>query len=1218
MKLFPHRLTSRLGLTSAACVLLFLTFARAQQPAGSPAAPPAAPAPAAVPVAPPTPAPAIVAPVEPPAPTPPDPKLLKQLEAILTQKFSRDSADIFRALERSGTADTSTLNQPERFFTYFRTGDWGKIREELAQMPPDLARRIYDKMLADLTEKQKPNMRLDDVLGLGDAAPGELTNDELHKLGQLLGLAVPANESYWLADRLKKGSEKLGGSDPAKRLLAGRVLLAGNFKDLARTYLPPLDQVEKITDEGLRNELTSFLTSERESESAQREQVQKVWDENLQILRRAKVADWERAKAGQALARVITQIPQSTLAPVFSEMLKTNPENAIGLISGLGRKLEARGDVPVRTENLKALASVANLLAENVDLGTQPWNQLSQMMAEAWIVEAENTFTQKTASADKSKFVAPEELLATAPAGKWAAALPAGVRERIDVSLSKVILASANFDQAADRIVEIGKRSPGAGVALAEDFLNVWAKAHNPQIPEALRKKYELPDDARIPVTPIMMEKNIESLARMMALFRQAGIAPKDYEKVVGAFDLAYSNAEAYRTSHIEKVFGPLDKMDESLFFLILSRMNANLSERWRKMDVQKAGLTRRDETQTLEMVRAGYTGALSMIEGWLAGHAESSSRALTLAGTLLADWGDFEYFQELVTGDARKRMIGYKEKNLQAQEYFQRGAEAYAKEVPKLAPADYSVEAYLGWFHGLLGIGSGGQLNLSKAMNRAALTKIREHLLALPGKAAPAHLSQFAKVVNARLADEKDPLHEDLKYRYLASALVITKDDPFTLGAEKKVAYFDELLSEIRLQTRVDGPNTVGRDQDFGIIVSVIHTEAMGRVAQFGQYLTNDPGVAPGKPKKGKTPLARKMREAQGPRDELELSFTETLAPFFDIKSITFSSPEVKPRPTTKPGWEETVLAYILVRPKDASVDKIPPVEMELKFVDLSGPVTIPAESAETGIKVGTGDVPARPARQIEIAQTLDTRQFQINGALPLEIKATASGLVPELDQLLDLEALKKAIGVKNINPHEGLQVKEINTWGDQVAPRSERLWTIALDGDPIRAADGPTDFQFPPPKSKESTVVYQTYDDMNLATLPQPSVKIGRTGSSGGVATKPASHLGLWLGVCATIALLGGGLLFAFAKRRAGTEQGPLRAGDVFKMPRDVDGFAVVALLRRLRTSPLVKLPEPQQQELQQDLQRVQQACFGGNGGAMSEADLRGIAEKWLRVAC
>src|SRR3954465_7513061 len=138
-------------------------------------------------------------------------------------------------------------------------------------------------------------------------------------------------------------------------------------------------------------------------------------------------------------------------------------------------------------------------------------------------------------------------------------------------------------------------------------------------------------------------------------------------------------------------------------------------------------------------MVREGYASELAMIDGWLAGHAESSSRALTLGGTLLADWGDFEYFQNLVTGDAKKRMIGYKEKNLQAQEYFQRGAEAYASEVPKLAAADYSIEAYLGWFHGLLGIGSGGQLNLSKAMNRAALGKIREHLVGLPGKAGPA-----------------------------------------------------------------------------------------------------------------------------------------------------------------------------------------------------------------------------------------------------------------------------------------------------------------------------------------------------------------------------------------------------------------------------------------------------------------------------------------------
>ena len=1191
--------------------------AAAATPAAA-APPPANPPPAATPPAPePPPAPA--------PPPPPDPKYIKQLESILNQKFNRDPYDIFHALSRTGTTDPATMTPQEKLLLAFRTGDWGGIRSQLAQMPPEFSRRIYDKMLSDLTEKPKPNMRLDDVIGLSDAVPGDLTNDEVRRLGQLTGLAVPANESYWLADKLKKGTEKFGGNDPAKRLLAGRILLAGGFKDLAREYLPPLDQVQQITDEGVRNDVTAFLNTQQESEAAQRGQMQKIWDENLRTLTLAKVNDWERTKAASALAKIITQIPQTTLAPIMTDLVKSNPDSAVRLISNLGVKVqnESRGEIQTRVDNIKVQAAMAGLLAANVDLKTQPWSQLAQMMAEFWMSEADNTFTIKTADPNSvrgQKFVAPEELLPMAPTGKWAESLPEGLRQKLDVTMSKLILVGANFDQAAERIVEIGKRSAGAGVALAEDFLNVWAKAHNPTLPEALRRQYELPEDARIPVTPIMMEKNIESLARMMELFRKAGIAPNDYAKVVGAFDLAYSNAEAYRAGHVAKVFGPIEKMDEPLFFLIVSRMSSNLSERWRKMDVQKAGLTRRDEAQTLEMVRTGYTSALAMIDGWMAGHPESSSRALTLAGTLLTDWGDFEYFQELVTGDARKRMLGYKEKNLQAQDYFQRGAEAYAKEVPKLNPADYSIAAYLSWFNGLLGIGSGGQLNLSKAMNRAALNRIREAILALPGKAGKTHLSQFAKVVNARLADEKDPLHEDLKYRYLASALVITKDDPFTLGAEKKVQYFDELLSEIRLQTRVDGPNTVGRDQDFGIIVSVIHTEAMGRVAQFGQYLSNDPGVVLGKPRK-KSPLARKMREAQGPRDELELGLTETLSPFFDIKSVVFATPEVKPRPTAQTGWEETVLAYLLVRAKDASVDKIPPVEMELKFVDLSGPVTIPAESAETVIKVDAGaSVPARPVSKIEITQTLDTRQFQINGALALEIKAIANGLVPELEQLVDLEALKKDVGVRHINAQDGLQVKELNTWGDQVGPQTERLWTLSLNGDPIRSADGPTEFKFPQPKSKDTTVVYQTYDDMNLATLPEPVTALSPASGKGGTVATPKSSLTGWLigGGLLLLAIVAGVIVAATRRGNGSAGDRPLRARDVFKMPGEVDGFSVVALLRRLKTSPLVKLRDSDKQELQKDLQKVQQSCFGSGASTLSDADLRGVAKKWLDAAC
>ena len=200
MKRSFHRSCTRVILAAAFCALPLFPIAQAQQPGDTPAvpAPPATPPPAAVT----------------PPPAPPDPKLIKQLEAILTHKFTRELNDIFHFIEKTG-ADSSTLNATDRFTSEFRAGDWKKIREELAQMPPELARKIFGKMLADLTEKSKPNMRLDDVLGLADAVPGEFTGDDLRRIGQLLGLTVPVNEAYWLSDRLRKGTGKLGGTDAA-------------------------------------------------------------------------------------------------------------------------------------------------------------------------------------------------------------------------------------------------------------------------------------------------------------------------------------------------------------------------------------------------------------------------------------------------------------------------------------------------------------------------------------------------------------------------------------------------------------------------------------------------------------------------------------------------------------------------------------------------------------------------------------------------------------------------------------------------------------------------------------------------------------------------------------------------------------------------------------------------------------------------------------------
>ncbi|MEK0437065.1 MAG: hypothetical protein RLZZ233_36 [Verrucomicrobiota bacterium] len=1147
-----------------------------------------------------------------------DAKTQQQYERLLRHRYSRELSEVFAAMEKSARPD-ARAGADVRFLSAFRLGDWAQVRAELAALPPELGRGIYDKILSDLAERPKNGVRLEDLFALADAGPGELTDLQLRKIGQILGQIVAPNESFWVSERLTRGTEKLGGKDPARRLAAGRVLLAGGFRDLARQYLPAGTDLDQIADEALRQEIAAFLAAEQATEIAQRDQISRIWADNVAILRsEKKISDWDKTKAAGEMLRVLTQVSPSVLGGTFADLMKSQPDAALKIVGGLSRKIQNEGGAPAaqRIDNLRAQAVLANLIAEHVDVAGGDWHQVLGLMAESWMAEVEQSFGRQSGGSRRNNRsgagdVDPEEMLQLAPAGKWLEALSPDLRARFDASLARAVIVSANFELAADRIAELARRHPAAGVALAEDFLQAWGQAHNPQLPQELRSRYGLPEDARIPVTPVMMERNIDSLARMMELFRKAGVAPRDQTKVVNAFDLAYSNAEAYRNTHIERVFGPTAQMDEQLFFLLAQKMHANLGDRWRRADVQRSGLTRRNEAQTYEMASAGYASLLKLIDGWQADRPDAY-KALLLGAVVLNDWADFESFQDLSPVEPARRIVAAKEKTLQSQDYFQRAADAYGRQVVRLQSNQYSIDPYLSWFNAVMGIGGNGQVNLGKPLNRAALGRIRAAIQALPGRLAGTHMGQLAKTLNARLNDQNNPLHEDLKYRYLAGTLVVTKDDPFSLGLKKRSDYLDELLSEIRVQTRVDGPNTVGAGQDFGIIVSVVHTEAMGRVARFGQYLSNDPSAISAAARR-RGVQALKSAEPQGPRDEFEKKLTEGLSPFFEIRSITFAAPDVKPRPTNRPGWEETSLAYVLVRAKDASVDKIPPVQMELRFIDLSGPVTIPATSAETLLKVAAGKATPRPADKVEVTQTLDTRQFAINGSLSLEVAATAAGTVPDLDDLLDLGPLVAVAKVRQVTVVDPLMVKELNTWGDQVAPRTERRWSITLDGDAIRAADKATDVPFPTLKAARATTVWRTYQDIDPVVLTKGSVLLDRVKTAAGAGYVPPvaqdDYTYLYVGLAV---LLTAGAWLVFRKRDAGPR--PPRARDVFRMPATVDGFSVVALLRKLAASPLVKFTAAQKSELQQDIDRVQSGCFGG-ATTLTDADLRSLAEKWLR---
>jgi len=1165
----------------------------------------------------------------------PDPaELEKQYARLRYQSFSRHASAVYDTVLRFAQMDQSRLTPGDEFVRAYFESRWDEVRETLAKLPDKFADEAYTKMLADLTGQNAPLFTLDDFIGLSDACPSELSSDRIRRLGLLLRIAVAKEQQLWLKQALKKGT-RFFGEKGEKRLNAGRVLMHADFDELARQYLPSAIEATQLDDSSARGEILRYLESQDELEEFQHTQIAELWKQRASVLKDPGAESRAKWLAAERLAELVGKVPTPAtgsggVGPWIRNLVESDLDAALQLASSLGTRAHGKlndRNVATRVNNLRVQRLLLGHVARHTDLAQPPWSPVAMAMANCWISEAEHTFLVRPGyPANRKYHVAPGELLDSVPEGDWAKAIPTSLAERIDVCRLKIVMLSDHYQDAAAMIVEIAGDNPEAGIALAEQYLKAWADRHNPEIPEAIRKKHGLSQDARIMVTPLMMEKNIASLAEIMDIFRRNGISPRNAELLVAAFDVCYSNAEVYRKTHVEKVFGRIDEMDEDVFFHMIRTMTQGLSSRWRKMEVQQASGTRRSQKETLDMVRTGYQTAIDMIGRRSQKHPDSWKSPMA-AGSLMSDWGDFEYYQQLSGDTSTNRMEAFREKNNRAEEYFTRAAEVYAGLVPQLDRGRYSIDVYLAWFHSLLGINTSGTLNLSKPLDRRVLGRLRQSIRGLPDGAGSTHVDRFAKHVSARMEDTTDPLHKELKYKYLAGSLVITKESPFSFQAGEKVAYYDELLDEVRLQTRVDGPNTIHRNHAFGIVLSVQHTEALGRMADFGKYLINEV------PRRS-TPAANqtatyRTANVQGRRNELEMNIQEALALFFDVKSIVFSPADVQPRATDRPGWEETVLAYVYVKAKDSSVDKIPRIQMNLEFLDMAGPVTISAESAETMIKVTDKSTPPRPFSRVEMALTLDVRNLADTEEVQIEVTATACGLLPELEELLDLDALGRQLPIARSDPSGDMLVRQLNSWGDTVHVVSERQWSIALDASSLLQNEQSMELRLPAAKVDGTAITYRTYVDMDLVDLETaagaaangngPVTTIGAGPLSRDTAAVVASidPRILYGAAAGTVVLV---LLVAIVV--AGLLRGPrrrkLRARDVFCVPPKLDGFVVVQLLKALDNSELVRMTDARRSEMQQEIRRIETTCFGNNGSGLADEELRRVARKWLKIAC
>jgi hypothetical protein len=679
-----------------------------------------------------------------------------------------------------------------------------------------------------------------------------------------------------------------------------------------------------------------------------------------------------------------------------------------------------------------------------------------------------------------------------------------------------------------------------------------------------------------IALTRAMQIRNLAELAGLVSRLRQLALKDLQETAIVEAFTAAHSPAEVFRAEDIEKVFGSVDAMKVETLAPLLQTMRTRLATSWRNLRVQQDAKTKRTDKDIEAEVTRGYEVLTSLLARALAKWPDDW-RLNMVQAIALFDFAEFQYGKKV-------DLPIYVEKREQAFAAFQKAAALYAAQLPKTEPSKYSPEVFVNWFNANLGASDLAYVTRQQEPSTNNLRRIRDTMLALPGDAGPRHLDLFA----AAITDSANSIKPELKPRYVRAALRVTGDIPAALEVRKLARYYDDLLGEIALDVRLDGDAVVGHTEPFGVFVTLRHTVEVERESGgFGRYLQSQ-----NQPYYG----AMYGGQQRNAREDFEKQLREKLGDNFDIKVITFADDKGQSRGVGRAGWRETPLAYLLLKAKDGAVDRLPPFHFDLDFMDRRGQVVLPVESSIVLLDARPERAAPRPTSKLAVTQVLDDREAAA-GKLSLDIRATGRGVLPELNELLDVNLAGFTVVKTN---DSGVAVSKLDTEGDDLAAASERSWVFELR--PEGTGKGPASFRFPAVKAKDLEVTYKRYADADLVEV-KPQVALA------GLRLRPDWT---WLWIVLGLLAAGTGAFLVIRQRRAGAHVA--EPAPSYHVPEPVTPFTVLNLLRRIQADQRLSLAAGRREELAGTIRQLELDYFAPARNGDAPRDLSSLAHRWV----
>jgi hypothetical protein len=503
---------------------------------------------------------------------------------------------------------------------------------------------------------------------------------------------------------------------------------------------------------------------------------------------------------------------------------------------------------------------------------------------------------------------------------------------------------------------------------------------------------------------------------------------------------------------------------------------------------------------------------------------------------------------------------------------------------------AQWTIQPYQTWFLVMLGASDLSQLARTAARSDPGLKQIGDLMRALPGEAAEGHLQKFGQ----SLGDLLPQCPPNMRQQFLKSGLqIVGENHPSARAALEALNNYQELLDEAQLRLAVDGPTRVGCRQPFGAFVSLEHTRQLGRESGgFSRYLM--------------TPTSQ-LRPGTGPkqvnyREEFAKNIHRALDETFDVVSVTFHDSDVVPLNLPREGWQETPFAYLVLRAKDAAVDRIPSIELDMDFADTSGQVVLPVLSQVQPIDAKDTVPLARPCEDLSLAFTMDEREWR-DGRVVVEVAAKAHGIIPAAEQMFDSQQPGFAVEVSD----NGLSVAQFLSDSGRKTANAERGFQFTyrrkkdLRGDVL--------FHFPAlkPGIKPASVEYKHYQDADLVTVDAARALEG-------VVLGSKVSRGLRTSVVVLALAVLGASAFLFARFRHRKE--PVAAAPLV-LPAQLTPFTVVAFLRRIQRDFAAKLGATDREALKTQIGEIEAAFFSPASPTGSAPDLESVARKWLEAA-